>query len=319
MPICGNPPSGFVDFPTVNGCAWIRPGEQANYAWLNTPPVISIGSRFGASFQSRTGDISPEFLPLVQKIEATRPYELFPGAVLLAGGLTTLGLAAAGAPALLTGALSTLSRQVQPMAFNIAGLTSGILGSAAQAFGGFNPALGAVAQFGSGIASAFAPQPTQFLPQPVAQQFGMGFGAQATPVAQRSPIPVGPGAMSAVRAAVLPILIKIAQTLGTRAIPSLTKALNMIRSLGKALLSPQAIAVALGITVDELARLIVASRQVKRRRMNVSNSKALRRSLRRVEGFHRLCVRVDTVRGSARRRSRRRSCVKCHRSPCICV
>lgn len=57
----------------------------------------------------------------------------------------------------------------------------------------------------------------------------------------------------------------------------------------------------------------------KRRRMNVANTKALRRSMRRLKGFHRLSNRVEQQlsRSAGRRRSRTR-CGTCRKSPCVC-
>jgi len=57
----------------------------------------------------------------------------------------------------------------------------------------------------------------------------------------------------------------------------------------------------------------------KRRRMNVANTKALRRSMRRLKGFHRLAGRVELQlsRSAGRRRSGRR-CATCRKSPCAC-
>lgn len=57
----------------------------------------------------------------------------------------------------------------------------------------------------------------------------------------------------------------------------------------------------------------------KRRRMNVANTRALRRSMRRLKGFHRLAGRVEQQlarSGSRRRRSTR--CGTCRKSPCVC-
>lgn len=59
----------------------------------------------------------------------------------------------------------------------------------------------------------------------------------------------------------------------------------------------------------------------KRRRMNVANTKALRRSVRRLKGFdrlsHRVSAQLSRVGGSRRRASSRR-CSTCRKSPCAC-
>ena len=65
--------------------------------------------------------------------------------------------------------------------------------------------------------------------------------------------------------------------------------------------------------------LVIYKSTHKRRRMDVANTKALRRSLRRLKGFHRLSSRVEMQ--LARRGGRRRSvgrCVTCRKSPCQC-
>jgi hypothetical protein len=65
--------------------------------------------------------------------------------------------------------------------------------------------------------------------------------------------------------------------------------------------------------------LVIYKTTHKRRRMDVANTKALRRSLRRLKGFHRLSSRVEMQ--LARRGGRRRSmarCVTCRKSPCAC-
>ena len=69
---------------------------------------------------------------------------------------------------------------------------------------------------------------------------------------------------------------------------------------------------------DQIANMAVwEAHTLKRRRMNPANVKALRRSARRIESFHRLCKRVDVLRphGQTRRRSK---CATCHRDPCRC-
>lgn len=55
------------------------------------------------------------------------------------------------------------------------------------------------------------------------------------------------------------------------------------------------------------------------RRMNPTNVKALRRSLRRLDGFARLSARVMSHRSAFKRGGRSRSrCVTCKKSPCRC-
>jgi hypothetical protein len=130
-------------------------------------------------------------------------------------------------------------------------------------------------------AAPMAPAYTNQLAQPV----GM-FGSTAALIVQTT----------------RPILFKIAQGLGLRSIPSLPKAIAWIRSMGK-YMAPAAIAASLGIGLDELATLITANARKGRRRMNPANVHALRRSARRLESFHKLCARVDSLRSRGRRRA----------------
>lgn len=53
------------------------------------------------------------------------------------------------------------------------------------------------------------------------------------------------------------------------------------------------------------------------RRMNPANSKALRRSMRRIKSFHRLCSTADILKSRGRRRVGS-SCGTCRKSPCRC-
>lgn len=172
------------------------------------------------------------------------------------------------------------------------------------------------------VQSTFAPQPQQIMARPPAQSFvptynALQFGVPN--VMQATPVMAGGVAMpamgSAIARMVAPILFKISQTVGRNV--SLQKALTMARSLGKQLQSPAAAAAALGITLAELANLIVAGQHRKRRRMNPANSKALRKAARRIESFHRLCARTDMLRSRGRRRSVGR-CGSCKKSPCRC-
>jgi hypothetical protein len=73
-----------------------------------------------------------------------------------------------------------------------------------------------------------------------------------------------------------------------------------------------------GAAMNELA---VWKTTHKGRRMNVANTKALRRSVRRLKGFDRLSHRVSAQLsrvGGSRRRSSSRRCGTCRKSPCSC-
>jgi len=98
-----------------------------------------------------------------------------------------------------------------------------------------------------------------------------------------------------------PVLIKIAQATGSTTM-TLRRAVKIVRRMGR-VLGPVAVAGALGLTIEELGSLILADSQRVRRRMNPANVSALRRSMRRIQSFHRLCQKADTLRGGSRRRA----------------
>lgn len=77
------------------------------------------------------------------------------------------------------------------------------------------------------------------------------------------------------------------------------------------------------MSAQAVADLVTYTATKKRRRMNVANTRALRRSLRRLKGFERLSHRVSMQLGRTARsgRSYRRPagrCVTCRKSPCMC-
>lgn len=78
----------------------------------------------------------------------------------------------------------------------------------------------------------------------------------------------------------------------------------------------------LGFTALEVNELITwySTHGKRHRRIKVTNVKALNRSVRRLEGFHRLARRVEGAlarRGVSRSVTRRR-CPRCRKSPCCC-
>ena len=208
---------------------------------------------------------------------------------------------------------------VLPMSLNIGGILQGISGLAGGLSGGnYLQALSG----GLGAAASFFPQPSAqpvMYPQPMnpfpqIPQYPMPAPIQAQPVGAFS---VPAAAAARLGAITAPILAKIAVKLGLRARPSLTRAMEIIRKGAKLLNSPEAVAVALGISVAELATLITANSARKRRRMNPANSKALRRAARRIKSFHRLCTHTDVLRSRSRRASKM-ACGTCRKSPCRC-
>jgi len=95
---------------------------------------------------------------------------------------------------------------------------------------------------------------------------------------------------------------------------TLEKLWGMVKSLG-----PQALVGLMGAAA--LQELFVYRSTHKRRRMNVANTRALRRSVRRLKGFDRLSRRVSgqlARAGGTRRRSASRRCGTCHKAQCVC-
>jgi hypothetical protein len=142
--------------------------------------------------------------------------------------------------------------------------------------------------------------------------------AGAQPVMASVPAVVG---STAVARAAAPILFAIAQKLGLKRMPSIAYAMSMIRKMAK-YLSPAATAAAIGISMADLATLMAINARKKRRRINPANTKALRRSMSRLQSFDRLATRVrmqlSHVGGRSAHRRRSTPCGKCRKSPCRC-
>lgn len=184
------------------------------------------------------------------------------------------------------------------------GLTGalGAIGGVANALSG---TLGSVRGVGSALGvnllPAVGPTVPTFIssPQPVA----MSAAGPAIRSATKS-MPLLSGGMRAlskgVTATAATAMIKMAETLGRRSM-TLREAVRIIKRTGR-LMGPAATAVAIGITIDEMAELIMLDSARKRRRMNPANISALRRSMRRISSFHRLAQKADALRGSSRRR-----------------
>jgi hypothetical protein len=80
-------------------------------------------------------------------------------------------------------------------------------------------------------------------------------------------------------------------------------------------MGPIGAAAALGLTLGEVGALF--THRPKYRRLNPANTKALRRSLRRLDAFAKLSNRVMAHRSTFRARSGRR-CLKCRKTSCSC-
>lgn len=101
---------------------------------------------------------------------------------------------------------------------------------------------------------------------------------------------------------------------------AIRKGISMLGSLLRRW-GPNVLAQMVGWAVVQELLLYFTTGHGKRRRMNVANTKALRRSLRRLKGFERLSHRVSAQlsRAASRGRVRRGSrCTVCRKSPCAC-
>jgi len=118
---------------------------------------------------------------------------------------------------------------------------------------------------------------------------------------------VGTGLALSMKEAVKAILQKIAINKNLAKVPSLSTVMTWVRKM-LPVLGQAALAGTLAITAEELAQLVMAHSVKKHRRMNPANIKAIRRSMRRLDSFHRVCQKADSLRGRGRRRSSGRGC-----------
>lgn len=166
----------------------------------------------------------------------------------------------------------------------------------------------------SGAAASFLP----------GYQLGQSVGSSDVPV-----VPVGNRSIATVTGDIYNALMTMLQRLGVTirnpnsVIPLGKRALARIIAAARRIpgMTPIGMLVSLGLT--EIAANQVVSWYTtsgkRRRRMRVTNVKALNRSARRLEGFLRLSRRVEGA--LALRSSRRvggRRCRKCRKSPCGC-
>jgi hypothetical protein len=174
------------------------------------------------------------------------------------------------------------------------GTTTDIFGNA----GGISDALGGLGQFDSVSASPSVP-----------------VNAYAMPVMAQVPMIAQAAASGIVRWAVkFPSLWQALQKYRAAGISmSVSKLWRMFKQVG-----PTAMAGAIGVAA--LMDLMTYKSTHKNRHMNVANTHALRRSLRRLKGFERLSHRVSAQLGRVASRGRRRPgrCSTCRKSPCSC-
>jgi len=189
----------------------------------------------------------------------------------------------------------------------------GFLGSALSTVGSFantlTGTLGSIGNVGSALGVNFLPRPAGnplVIQASTAGVQGAGMAAavrSGTPLGLRTLVGVAASIGKGITSMVAPILIKIATALGRRTM-TLRQAVKIIRRTGR-FLGPAATAAAVGITLNELGELILLDASRPRRRMNPANITALRRSMRRISSFHRLCQKADTLRAPRRRSPKR--------------
>lgn len=172
---------------------------------------------------------------------------------------------------------------------------------------------GADAGFVSGLTGLVDQFPSGGSSFPVAQQVSY---PQAMPVMSSVPMVAQAAAAGIARWAVsFPSLWQAIQKYRAARIPmTVAKLWSMFKKVG-----PQVLAGYIGAAA--VADLVTYKATHKSRRMNVANTRALGRSLRRLKGFEKLSHRVSAQLGRAASRGRSRSrgrCSTCRKSPCSC-
>ena len=212
-------------------------------------------------------------------------------------------------------ALSAATGGGNPVALNLGNLfsTAGNILGGITAGGTVGNVLSTVSG-GLNLASQFLPQPASspvVIPTTAPQVITTAAGGVRTAAQALS---VGAGGM-ALRDVARGIIAKMAASLGLRSL-SPARAAELIKKAGKFFTSPEAIATYLGVTVGELYTVWTYSQLKRRRRMNPANGRALRRAVRRIKSFHRMCQHTDVIK--PRRRSGSRGCFTCRKNPCAC-
>lgn len=187
-----------------------------------------------------------------------------------------------------------------------------LFGSILGALQGAGSFLGQVTGALGAVRALSAPAPISFLPAsgPVVAMAGVPPALEGLRMGGRMAAPgsvagMGTGLITATGKAltrlIAPTLVKIAEATGSTTM-TLRRAVKIVRRMGRAI-GPTSVAIALGITLEELGTLILADSLRVRRRMNPANVSALRRSMRRIQSFHRLCQKADLLsRGRSRTR-----------------
>ena len=247
----------------------------------------SIGNFFsGAAKAVATGGISliaPKLIPApVNTVLNAVTKAQFPTSV--GSVVQTAAAVATRNPALLLPS-STLpampANSGGPMALNI----PGILGQVGTIFGGNqNPVFNTISNVAN-LASQFVPAPTSLAARPILPAAGQ--------VMARTGAMVGRGFFNR-----FPNLATAIQQLRNRGMNVKRAQLwSMLKRFG-----PEVLVTGGLLTAAAVNELMVAGPG--RRRMNPGNVHALRRSMRRIESFHKLCVTADRLRAPRRRSSK---------------
>lgn len=170
----------------------------------------------------------------------------------------------------------------QPMALNV----GNILGRASEIFGGSQNRYFQGVSNVAGLASQFFPQRTA---QPMMRIIPPTAGASIIPRVGGVGGMIGRGFFNR-----YPALATVIQAWRNRGVHiTRAKLHSLLKRFGPEVLITGGI-----LTAAAVSELMMAGPG--HRRMNAGNAKALHRSLRRLEAFHRLCVRADKFRGGRR-------------------
>ena len=181
----------------------------------------------------------------------------------------------------------------------------GALQGAGSFLGQVTGALGAVRALSTPSTVGFLPATGPVVSQPIQPpQMALSRSPGMLPAVGAGVGTMIAGVGSSLTRMIAPVLIKIAQATGSTSM-TLRRAVRIVRRMGR-VLGPASVAIALDLTVEELGSLILADSQRVRRRMNPANVSALRRSMRRIQSFHRLCAKADLL-SRPRARSRKTS------------
>lgn len=206
------------------------------------------------------------------------------------------------------------------MAFNTGQFLGGLQGILGQSANPYLSGAGNIAQ----LASAFFPQASAPMQQ---LQVYQPMAAAAQPISMSAAVPAIRSSGRGLTQEVFNAGTKVLQRLGisypatTSGFSSVLKrALGSIASLARRTPAGTLVALltGLGLAAQEAYLLTAWQAQRKRhRRMNPANAKALRRSVRRIQSFHKLCRTADVLKSRGRTSSTSR-CGTCKQKKCRC-